>query len=190
MNAQISGQKRPQFQDAFDHDKGQKSAISGRRLHWIFCFFSSFYVQYSKTSPLKSGESSEKSSGENRVKSCHVCGCHGFFGPDNSPPRKECEKNRPKVPFSDFLGSFLTFWGIFGGCWQTPKKTLFETFVAILGAEGPEIPVNGGIGLHSQEHLDSGSQIALHPLMPKHPITIASSSVGRTPRGSCNRTLL
>ena len=39
-------------------------------LHWIFCFFSSIYVQFSKTSPLKSGESSEKSSGENRVKSC------------------------------------------------------------------------------------------------------------------------
>ena len=52
-------------------------------LHWIFCFFSSIYVQFSKTSPLKSGESSEKSSGENRVKSCHVCGCHGFFGPDH-----------------------------------------------------------------------------------------------------------
>ena len=47
-------------------------------LHWIFCFFSSLYVQFSKTSPLKSGECSEKSSGENRVKSCHVCGCHGF----------------------------------------------------------------------------------------------------------------
>ena len=69
-------------QEKFDHDKGQNSAISGRRLHWIFCFFSSVYVQFSKTSPTKSGESSEKSSGENRVKSCHVCGCHGFFGPD------------------------------------------------------------------------------------------------------------
>ena len=33
-------------------------------------------MQFSKTSPLKSGESSEKSRGENRVKSCHVCGCH------------------------------------------------------------------------------------------------------------------
>ena len=44
-----------------------------------FCFFSNIYVQFSKTSPLKSGESSEQSSGENRVKSCHVCGCHGFF---------------------------------------------------------------------------------------------------------------
>ena len=51
-------------------------------LHWIFCFFSSIYVQFSKTSSLKSGESSAKSRGENRVKSCHVCGCHGFFGPD------------------------------------------------------------------------------------------------------------
>ena len=66
-------------QDKFDHDKGQKSAISGRRLHWIFCVFSSIYVQFSKTSPLKSGESSEKSSGENRIKSCHVCGCHMVF---------------------------------------------------------------------------------------------------------------
>ena len=47
-----------------------------------FLLFSSINVQFSKTSPLKSGESSEKSSGENRVKSCHVCGCHGFFGPD------------------------------------------------------------------------------------------------------------
>ena len=51
-------------------------------LDWIFCFFSRFSVQFSKTSPPKSGESSEKSSGENRVKSCHVCGCHGFFGPE------------------------------------------------------------------------------------------------------------
>ena len=40
------------------------------------------YVQFSKTSPLKSGESSEKSSGENRGKSRRVCGCHGFFGPE------------------------------------------------------------------------------------------------------------
>ena len=43
-------------QDKFDHDKGQKSASSGRgspleALHWIFCFFSSIYVQFSKTNP-------------------------------------------------------------------------------------------------------------------------------------------
>ena len=53
-----------------------------KALHWTFCFFSSIYVQFGKTSPLKSGESSEKFCGENRVKSCHVCGCHGFFGPE------------------------------------------------------------------------------------------------------------
>ena len=29
-------------------------------LHWILCFFSSIYVQFSKTSPLKSGGSSKK----------------------------------------------------------------------------------------------------------------------------------
>ena len=74
----------PNRRHMFDHDEGQKSAISGRRLHWrlstgFLSFFSSIYVQFSKTSPLKSGESSKKSSGENRVKSCHVCGCHGFF---------------------------------------------------------------------------------------------------------------
>ena len=86
-------------QDAFDHDKGEKSAISGapsplEALLWIFlCFFSSFYVQLSKTSPLKSGESSEKSSGENRVKSCHVCGCHGFlFGSDESSEIENFER--------------------------------------------------------------------------------------------------
>ena len=78
----------PEVQHKFDHDKGQihlqfRGAVSPlEALHWIFCFFSSIYVQFSKTSPLKSGESSEKSSGENRVKSCHVCGCHGFFGPE------------------------------------------------------------------------------------------------------------
>ena len=58
-------------------------------LHWMFCFFSSIYVQFSKTSPLKSGESSKKSSGENCVKSCHICGCHGFFGPDSWYLRRE-----------------------------------------------------------------------------------------------------
>ena len=75
------------FQDAFDHDKGQihlqfRGAVSTGGSPLDFLFFSSVYVQFSKTSPLKSGESSEKSSGENRVKSCHVCSCHGFFGPE------------------------------------------------------------------------------------------------------------
>ena len=74
-----SGQVRPR-QGTEICNFGAPSPLEA--LHWTFCFFSRFYVQFSKTSPLKSGESSEKSSGENRVKSCHVCGCHGFFGPD------------------------------------------------------------------------------------------------------------
>ena len=74
-----SGQVRPR-QGTEICNFGAPSPLEA--LHWIFSFFSSIYVQFSKTSPLKSGESSEKSSGENRVKSCHVCGCHGFFGPE------------------------------------------------------------------------------------------------------------
>ena len=73
--------------DTFDHDKGQKSAISGRRLHWrlstgFFAFSPGSLCILVRRAPQKSGESSEKSSGENRVKSCHVCGCHGFFSPE------------------------------------------------------------------------------------------------------------
>ena len=75
----ISGHVRPR-QGTEICNFGAPSPLEA--LHWIFCFFSSIYVQFSKTSPLKSGERSEKSGGENRVKSCHVCGCHGFFGPD------------------------------------------------------------------------------------------------------------
>ena len=39
-NVQIEGCTADIFSDTFDHDKGQKSAISGRRLHWIFFEFS------------------------------------------------------------------------------------------------------------------------------------------------------
>ena len=74
-NSRNSGQVRPR-QGTEICNFGAPSPLEA--LHWIFCFFSSIDVQFSKTSPLKSGERSEKSSGENRVKSCHVCGCHGF----------------------------------------------------------------------------------------------------------------
>ena len=77
----LSGRARPR-QGTEICNFGAPSSLEA--LHWIFCFFSSISVQFRRTSPLKSGESSEKSSGENRVKSCHVCGCHGFFGPETS----------------------------------------------------------------------------------------------------------
>ena len=43
------------FQDTFDHDKGQKSANSGRRLHWIFGILSSvfFFVSFFSRSTVK-----------------------------------------------------------------------------------------------------------------------------------------
>ena len=58
MGPRQSVGKKAENQDTFDHDKGQKSAISGRRLHWRLStgFFAFSYVQFSKTSPLKSGE--------------------------------------------------------------------------------------------------------------------------------------
>ena len=75
-------------------------------LHWIFCFFSSINVQFSKTSPTKSGESSEKSSGENRIKSCHVCGCHDVCGCHGFKNWKKysrwgaASKNKSKKPWA------------------------------------------------------------------------------------------
>ena len=74
-----SGQVRPR-QGTEICNFGAPSPLEA--LHWIFAFFSSIYVQFSKTSPLKSGESSEKSSGEiasNPVTSVAVM---VFFGPD------------------------------------------------------------------------------------------------------------
>ena len=70
--ALFSGHIRPR--------QGQKSAISGA-VSTGFFLFPSFYVQFGWKRPPKSGESSEKSSGENSVKSCHVCGRHGFSAP-------------------------------------------------------------------------------------------------------------
>ena len=58
----FSGQVRPR-QGTEICSFGAPSPLEA--LHWIFCFFSSIYVQFSKTSPPKSGESSERSSGEN-----------------------------------------------------------------------------------------------------------------------------
>ena len=56
-----SGQVRPRQGTEFCNF-GAPSPLEA--LHRIFCFVFSLYVQFSRTSPLKSGESSEKSSGE------------------------------------------------------------------------------------------------------------------------------
>ena len=79
-----------QYQDTLDHDKGGKSAISGCHFHWIFVnflqwifsLFSRFSVQFSKEMALKVEKIARSPGREKVVESCHVCGCHGFFGPD------------------------------------------------------------------------------------------------------------
>ena len=58
MPSKNSGQVRPR-QGTEICNFGAPSPLEA--LHWIFCFLSRIYVQFSKTSPLKSGESSEKS---------------------------------------------------------------------------------------------------------------------------------
>ena len=74
-----SGQVRPR-QGTEICNFGAPSPLEA--LHWIFCFFSSIYVQFRKTSPLKSGESSEnpvEKIASNPVTSVAVM---VFFGPE------------------------------------------------------------------------------------------------------------
>ena len=75
------------FQEAFDHDKGQKSAVSGRRLHWMFWIFSNGILPFSSTFSVwcskKSTQNVEKIArfpgGEKSLELCHVSGCHVFY---------------------------------------------------------------------------------------------------------------
>ena len=82
----------------FGHDKGQSSAISGRRLHWFFFYFLSLFSSgffpfspgYCVCNLRKLPQNVEKIArypgGEKSVGSCHVSGCHDF-GPDKGPFR-------------------------------------------------------------------------------------------------------
>ena len=87
VRANLSKEKRLfLFQETFDHDKGQKFVISGRRLHcFFFSWFSRFYVQFNslvRKAPLNVEKIARFPGGEKCVRSCHISGCHGFFGPD------------------------------------------------------------------------------------------------------------
>ena len=80
------------LQGTFDHDKEQKSAISGRRLHGIFLIFSSDFSPFLQVFCANRKEIARKSpqivekiarvqGGEKKnAESSHVCGCHGFLG--------------------------------------------------------------------------------------------------------------
>ena len=81
------------YHDTCDHDKGQKSAISGRRLHWIFFDISPvdfpvspvrFLWNSVRKSPQKCGENCPISGGETRVESCQSLAVMVFFGPECS----------------------------------------------------------------------------------------------------------
>ena len=163
----LSGQVRPR-QGTDICNFGVPSPLEA--LHWMFCFFSSIYVQFSKTSPLKSGESSEKSSGANRVKSCHVCGCHGFFSPDSGAlstpvfkksfrefglkcPRAECtpksrDSLRPRRRFLPLPQNIARFFGAPRCAQSSAKKIASEPrfllrrkrVKMVLVAEFPAIP--------------------------------------------------
>ena len=89
------------YQDTFNHDKGQKSGISGRRLHWIFFFLFSpvdfspgFCVCNLVRKSLQNVEKIAHFQAEKNVDSCHVSGCHGLFGP------------KSKIEFSSDIETF------------------------------------------------------------------------------------
>ena len=47
----------------------------------FFAFSPVFMCNLARRAPQNLEKAAKKSSGENRVKSCHVCGCHGFVRP-------------------------------------------------------------------------------------------------------------
>ena len=77
-------------QGTFDHDKGQKSAISGRRLHCIFFEFSPVHFSLSlgflcnlvRKPPKMWRKVPDFWAEKKSVESCHVSGCHGLIGPE------------------------------------------------------------------------------------------------------------
>ena len=99
-------------------------------------------MQFSKTSPLKSGECSEKSSGENRVKSCHICGCHGFFSPDKGfflPFLRFCSEVQEKtLKFEKAPTSYRTISGPSGPKSQKSQKRVKKESAGPSGPRGPK----------------------------------------------------
>ena len=72
------------FQDVFDHEKGQKSAISGSAVSAGFFFSPVFFFPFSpdflcslvRKSPENLENFARVPGGEESVESCHVSGCH------------------------------------------------------------------------------------------------------------------
>ena len=79
-----------EYQDTFDHDKRQKSAMSGRRLHRVFKYFLQWiFFPFLQAHPPKCGEKlpdfRAKKKAQNPVTS--VVAVMVFFGPDEKHPQ-------------------------------------------------------------------------------------------------------
>ena len=103
------------IQDTFDHDKGQKSAISGRRLHWIF-LFSSGFPSFSPgfrcnflTKIVDDPSTSYRIGKPTKCKNTHQHTQHET--PRNTPSYTPW--NTQKIRHSYFWGIFLVFSGYF-----------------------------------------------------------------------------
>ena len=126
---------------SLDHDKGQKSAISVRRLPWIFWNFlqwiflpfpPGFPCNLVRKSPQNVDKIARFPGGAKRVESCHVSGCHGFSGPDPWENKHNSHRILVQIcPYGKFM-SWPFFW--FG----LPERLL------ILAQRGPLCKGKGG----------------------------------------------
>ena len=112
--------KTREGQDTFDHDKGQKSAISGKFLHWIFLVFSNGHVPSLQVFCAKKKGNGPKTwrklpdfrAEKKNLESCHVSGCHGCFGPERGAwQHSEKDKGATGVGGTALRGS-ERFWGL------------------------------------------------------------------------------
>ena len=70
----------PSIQEAFDQDNGQKSAVSGRSLHWFSNYLHWILASFSSNLVLR--RLPDFWAAKKSAEFCHAFGCHGFFGPD------------------------------------------------------------------------------------------------------------
>ena len=99
-------------QDAFDHDKGQESVISGRRLQWIFGIFSSGFF------PCSPGFL------------CNLVRESWFSVPIRALPKSHRKypkqsKNAPKSLKMGLWGAFFRLSGVFSGHFRRPTQRPF-----------------------------------------------------------------
>ena len=92
---------------------------------------------FSGKPPREKPPNAAADSGENRVKSCHVCGCHGFFGPD---PLLPVGSQASVTSLSFFSLVFLFPWSF--SSWEFPWSfCVFCLFYRVFeGSHGEQNP--------------------------------------------------